>query len=61
MEGEGLLRGSPRHQHSHVQQTPDDQLRLKEVLTLILETLGHKQGWREGRQRGATKWRRTAC
>lgn len=53
MGGEGLLRGSPRHQHSHIQQTPDNQLRLEEVLTLILETLRHKQGWQEGRDHNA--------
>ena len=43
----------PRHQHGHVQQTPDNQLWLEEVLTLILETLRHKQGWQEGRDRNA--------
>lgn len=51
MGREGLLRGSPRYQHGHVQQTPNNQLRLEEVLTLILETLRHKQGWQEGRDR----------
>lgn len=53
MGGEGLLRGSPRHQHGHIQQTPDNQLRLEEVLTLILETLRHKQGCQEGRDHNA--------
>lgn len=53
MGGEGLLRGSPRHQHGHIQQTPDNQLWLEEVLTLILETLRHKQGWQEGRDHNA--------
>lgn len=48
MDGEGLLGGSPRHQHGHVQQTTDNQLRLEEVLTLILETLRHKQGGGRG-------------
>lgn len=31
----------------------DNQLRLEEVLTLILETLRHKQGWQEGRDHNA--------
>lgn len=48
MDGEGLLGGSPRHQHGHVQQTTDNQLWLEEVLTLILETLRHKQGGGRG-------------
>lgn len=44
--GEGLLRGSPRGTSSPIQQSADNQLRLEEVLTLILETLRHKQGGR---------------
>lgn len=40
-----MLGGTTRNQDSHIQQTPDNQLRLQEILTLILETLGQKQGW----------------
>lgn len=38
MGREGLLGGTTRNQDSHIQQTPDNQLRLQEILTLILET-----------------------
>lgn len=41
---ERLLRGSAGHQHGHVQQTPDNELRLKQVLTLILEALRQEGG-----------------
>lgn len=34
-----MLGGTTRNQDSHIQQTPDNQLRLQEILTLILETL----------------------
>lgn len=33
-----MLGGTTRNQDSHIQQTPDNQLRLQEILTLILET-----------------------